>query len=122
MTPGPQPVSQENESAKSLRARGFAGSAAYLARMAPSLPWRVRRLLREASYDRTMGVRTSPSVSAGALGIEPGKLPGVAVNASGNAYMPTPAWAVFAILRELDIAFPDYTFIDLGSAWAGPFS
>ena len=98
-----------------LRTRGVIGSAVHVVRHVPWSPGRLRGLLREASYDREMGVQTSPPVPAVQLGIDPGKLGGVATNAHGSAYMPTPAWALPAILRELHIAFPEYTFIDLGS-------
>jgi SAM-dependent methyltransferase len=79
------------------------------------LPKRFRRLLTEATFDRRMGVQTSPLVAVTDLGVEAGQLDAIGVNARGTAYMPTPAWAVPAIISELNLHHPDYTFIDLGS-------
>ena len=104
-----------NRSAVLLRSKGPLGLAAYCLRAAWHLPTRLRRLHREAVFDREMGVETSPLVAASDLGIDAARLDGIGTNARGTAYMPTPAWALPAILAGLPIHFPDCTFIDLGS-------
>jgi predicted RNA methylase len=50
------------------------------------------------------------------MGVDPSKLGDVAVGAiSGSAYGPSPAWALPANLKKLNIRYADYNFIDLGS-------
>jgi len=61
-------------------------------------------------------VRTSGLMRSSDLGIDPNKLAEVAVGAiSGSAYAPSPAWALPAILKQLDVRCEDYNFVDLGS-------
>jgi len=101
---------------KSVQTHGVAGAVLYLARNMAELPTRLRRAFLEATFDRKMGVQTSRSVAREDLGIDPGKLGDVAVGAiSGNAYGPSPAWALPVILKQLNIRYADYNFIDLGS-------
>lgn len=95
--------------------RGAAGLVRHCLRHAIRLPERFAALMREAAFDRRTGLQTSAPVAAVDLGIEAGKLSGVAVNARGNAYMPTPAGALEKIIGKLGIAYGEYTFIDLGS-------
>jgi SAM-dependent methyltransferase len=73
------------------------------------LSTRQRRALLEATYDRRMGVQTSRLVAVTDLGIDPSKLGEVI------AYVPSPAWALPVILKQLNIRYADYNFIDLGS-------
>jgi SAM-dependent methyltransferase len=99
-----------------VRTRGVGGTILYLARNVAELPTRVRRVLLEASYDRKMGVQTSRLIAATDLGIEASKVGDVAVGAiSESAYVPSPAWALPVILKQLDIRYDEYNFIDLGS-------
>jgi SAM-dependent methyltransferase len=98
-----------------LKQRGIGGTAAYCVRYLGSLPQRLPLLLREATYDRELGVETSRLVAATDLGVDPGKIGEVGKNARGTAYMPSPAWALTAIFADLRIHYPDFTFIDLGS-------
>ena len=101
---------------KSVQTRGVAGAVLYLARNMTELPTRLRRAFLEATYDRKMGVQTSRLVAATDLGIDPSKLGGVATGAiSGSAYGPSPAWALPVVLKELNIRYADYNFVDLGS-------
>jgi predicted RNA methylase len=101
---------------KSAQTRGVAGAVLYLARNMTELPTRLRRAFLEATYDRKMGVQTSRLVAATDLGIDPSKIGGVATGAiSGSAYGPSPAWALPVVLKELNIRYADYNFIDLGS-------
>ena len=95
--------------------RGVAGTAVYCARYIRRLPQRLGRLLRETTFDRKMGVQTSRLVAATDLGIDEGQLLEVGRNARGVAYMPTPAWALPAILEDMNVNYPDFNFIDLGS-------
>lgn len=97
------------------RARGPGGLALHCIRNAARLPERITALLREIAYDRRTGVQTRRPVMATELGVTAEKLSGVAVNAKGISYLPTPAWALPAILSQLKISYPDYTFVDLGS-------
>jgi hypothetical protein len=101
--------------AEIARTRGPGGLAVHCVRNAARLPERITALLREIAYDRKTGFQTSRPVMATELGIAAEKLPGVAVNAKGISYLPTPAWALPSILRQLNISYPDYTFVDLGS-------
>src|ERR1700739_4885583 len=87
--------------------RGIVGPVVYCARSIPWLPQRLGRLLQETTFDRKMGVQTSRLVAATDLGIEEGQLLEIRRNARGVAYMPTPAWAVPAILRSLNINYAD---------------
>jgi hypothetical protein len=99
-----------------VRTRGVAGTVIYLVRNLPELSTLLRRALLEVTYDRKMGVQTSRFVDATDLGIEPSNLGDVGVGAiSGSAYVPSPAWALPAILKQLNIRYADYNFIDLGS-------
>lgn len=101
---------------KSLQTRGAGGTVLYLLRNTGELSTRLRRAILEATYDRKMGVQTSRLVAATDLGIDPSKLGGVAVGAiSGSAYAPSPAWALPTILKQLNIRYTNYNFIDLGS-------
>src|SRR5262249_52749552 len=85
-------------------------------RNSAGLPTQLRRALLEATYDRRLGVRTSGLMRSSDLGIDPNKLAEVAVGAiSGSAYAPSPAWALPAILKQLDVRCEDYNFVDLGS-------
>lgn len=95
--------------------RGVAGTAVYCARYIRRLPQHLGRLLLETTFDRKMGVQTSRLVAATDLGIDEGQLLEVGRNAGGVAYMPTPAWALPAILEDMNVNYPDYNFIDLGS-------
>jgi SAM-dependent methyltransferase len=101
---------------KSLQTRGVAGAVVYLARNMAEFPTRLRRAFLEATYDRKMGVQTSRLVAPTDLGIDPSKLGDVSIGAiSGGSYVPSPAWALPVILKQLDIQYVDYNFIDLGS-------
>lgn len=101
---------------KALREQqGLAGTVVYCARSLPLAPQRLGRLLREATFDRKMGVETSRLVAATDLGIEKGQLLEVGRTARGISYMPTPEWALPAILDDLNIDYADFNFIDLGS-------
>jgi SAM-dependent methyltransferase len=101
---------------KSLQTRGVAGTCLHLLRNSAGLSTQLRRAFLEATYDRRMGVQTSGLVRSADLGVDPRKLGEVAVGAiSGSAYAPSPAWALPAILNQLDVRYEDYNFIDLGS-------
>jgi predicted RNA methylase len=101
---------------KSVQTRGVAGAVVYLARNMAELPTRLRKGFLEATYDRKMGVQTSRLVAPTDLGIDPSKIGDVAVGTnSGSAYGPSPAWALPVVLKELNIRYADYNFIDLGS-------
>jgi hypothetical protein len=104
-----------NRSVVVLKSQGLGGLAAYGMHAVWHLPKRFRILLKEATFDRRMGVQTSPLLAATELGVEASQLDGIGVNARGTAYVPTPAWAVPAIISELNLHHPDYTFVDLGS-------
>src|SRR5690242_15271826 len=101
---------------KSLQTRGVVGTLLYLVRNSGNLSTRLRRAILEATYDRKMGVQTSRLVAATDLGIDPNKVDGVAVGAiSGSAYAPSPAWALPTVLKQLNLSYSDFNFIDLGS-------
>jgi hypothetical protein len=104
-----------NRSLVVLKSQGLSGFAVYAMDAVWHLPKRFRRLLTEATFDRRMGVQTSPLVAVTDLDVEAGQLDAIGVNARGTAYVPTPAWAVPAIISELNLHHPDYTFVDLGS-------
>jgi len=97
------------------RSRGVWGTAVYCAHSLGELPRRVRLLLEEAVYDRKTGLETGRLVNVADLGIDAAKMEGASRNASGIAYMPTPASVVAAILRDLGMRYDEYNFIDLGS-------
>ena len=98
-----------------LRSRGIWGTAVHCARSLRELPRCVTLLLDEAAYDRTTGLETSRLVNVADLGIDPAKIDGASRNASGIAYMPTPARVPAAILKELGLRYNEYSFIDFGS-------
>jgi len=97
------------------RSRGLRGTAVYCAQSLGELPHRVRLLFEEAAYDRKTGLETSRLVKVADLGIDAAKMDGASRNASGIAYMPTPASVVATILRDLELRYNEYNFIDLGS-------
>ena len=98
-----------------LRAQGIWGTVVFCAQALAQLPRRVSSLSAEAAYDRKMGVETSRLVHIKNLGIDPAKLEATSQNASGVAYMPSPAGIPGTVLKELGLRYEEYTFIDLGS-------
>ena len=101
---------------QSVRTRGIGGTVLYSVQHLAELSTRLHRVLLEATYDRRVGVQTSRLVAATDLGIDPSKLGDVAAGAiSGSAYGPSPAWALPLVLKQLQIRYADYNFIDLGS-------
>jgi SAM-dependent methyltransferase len=97
------------------RSRGLWGTAVYCAQSLGELPRRVRVLLGEAAYDRKTGLETSKLLNVADLGIDPAKMDGASRNASGIAYMPSPAWVVATVLKDLGLRYDEYSFIDFGS-------
>ncbi len=97
------------------RSRGVWGTAVYCAQNLSELPRRVSSLLGEVTYDRKTRLETSRLVNVADLGIDPAKLDGTSRNASGIAYMPTPAWVPAAILKNLGLRYNEYSFVDFGS-------
>jgi hypothetical protein len=95
--------------------RGVTGTAIHCMGYLWRLPQLLKRLVREIAYDREMGVQTSRLVAAADLGVAPCKLADVSTGSRGAAYMPSPRWALTEILSQLNIPYPEYTFIDLGS-------
>jgi len=97
------------------RSRGIWGTVVYCGQSLGELSRRLRFLVEEAAYDRKTGLETSRLVSIADLGIEPAEMDGASRNASGVAYMPTPASVVPTILKDLGLRYNQYNFIDLGS-------
>jgi hypothetical protein len=97
------------------RQRGWTGAAAHCMACLWQLPKLLKRIGAEIAYDREMGVQTSRPVSAADLGVHPGKLTDVSTGSRGAVYMPSPRWALTEMLSELNISYPEYTFVDLGS-------
>jgi SAM-dependent methyltransferase len=87
----------------------------YCVQSLAELPRLVNFLLNEAAYDRRTGLQTSRLVKVADLGIDAAKMEGTGRNASGIAYMPTPAAVPAAILKNLGLRYNEYSFIDLGS-------
>ena len=59
-----------NRSLVVLKSQGLSGFAVYAMDAVWHLPKRFRRLLTEATFDRRMGVQTSPLVAVTDLGVE----------------------------------------------------
>jgi SAM-dependent methyltransferase len=97
------------------RSRGLWGTAVYCAQSLCELPHRVTLLFDEAAYDRKTGLETSRLVNVADLGIDAAKMDGASRNASGIAYMPTPAGVIAPILKDLGLRYNEYSFIDFGS-------
>jgi SAM-dependent methyltransferase len=97
------------------RTRGVWGTAAYCARSLTELPRLLNFLLEETAYDRKMGLETSRLVNFADLGIEPAKIDGIGRNASGFAYVPSPASVPPTILKDLSLRYNEFSFVDLGS-------
>ena len=97
------------------RSHSFWATTIICAKTLSELPWRARLLFAEAAYDRRRGVETSRLVKLEDLGIDPAKREHASANASGIAYMPTPAWFARAVLQDMGLRYENYTFIDLGS-------
>ena len=97
------------------RSRGVWGTAVYCARALGELPRLVNFLLDETAYDRKTGLETSRLLNLVDLGIDAAKMDGTGRNASGVAYMPSPASVPATILKDLGLSYNDYSFIDLGS-------
>jgi len=98
-----------------LRSRGIWRTGVFCAQALAQLPRRVNSLFAEVAYDRKMGVETSRLVHITNLGIDPAKLDATSQNASGIAYMPSPAGIPGTVLKDLGLRCEEYTFIDLGS-------
>jgi predicted RNA methylase len=97
------------------RQQGLPGMVRHCAAYLWRLPQWLNLIRREIAYDREMGVQTSRLVAASDLGVDPSKLTDVSTSSRGAAHMPSPRWALMEMLSQLDIRYPDYTFIDLGS-------
>jgi len=97
------------------RSRGIWGTAVYCAQSLRELRRLANFLLDETAYDRKMGLETSRLVNVADLGIDPARMGGIARNASGFAYVPSPASVPATILKDLGLRYNEYSFIDLGS-------
>ena len=97
------------------RQKGLAATVRHCAVRLWRFPQWLRRVRRDMTYDREMGVETSRLVAPADLGVAAGKLTDIGTGAGGVAHMPSPCWALVEMLSQLEISYPDYNFIDLGS-------